>query len=375
MNKDMKDQKDENTGRLLADIGAVFHDHANTLLSMFQALNPILESLAPNPFERGGEPSPEKVDRVLAIPVANLVNSLRELVALIEHDWRERKVSSQAWEDIRKRFAQFQSYTTSIKHPTHRPPFLRQSARLLMARLKDLNSANVPSDKLAEIIKHAKEIERLVLLYELSMAKSRIVAMDHQARTLRDYLTEQARPNEPRGILRIRTLIRHVMQGLEEFANQKGVELRETKGSEDALIYVVERDVERTLSNLLHNAIKYSWKLQGSERAWVNIKCYVNGERVIVEFENWGVPIEKDEITEGLIFRFGYRGALASDRSRSGTGIGLYDALKTAQKYGGDIHVISVPAKRYERPGYGKQPYITTVKLSLPLHRSSEMTT
>jgi signal transduction histidine kinase len=100
----------------------------------------------------------------------------------------------------------------------------------------------------------------------------------------------------------------------------------------------------------------------------VIIHAYAEAEQAHVMFENFGVPIQADEIQNGLIFQFGYRGSLSGDRGRLGTGIGLTDALNTARLHGGDIKVESTSARHGAPPDDYTAPYITKVTLSLPIH-------
>jgi signal transduction histidine kinase len=90
---------------------------------------------------------------------------------------------------------------------------------------------------------------------------------------------------------------------------------------------------------------------------------------VNIEFENWGVPIKKEEIEQHLIFKVGYRGRLSGDRGRVGTGIGLADAQRVAQKHGGDLVVKSHPAVGSRNEDDYTQPFITSVIMKLQPHR------
>ena len=85
-------------------------------------------------------------------------------------------------------------------------------------------------------------------------------------------------------------------------------------------------------------------------------------------FENWGVPIPKGEIDQGLVFHLGYRGKLSSDRGRVGTGIGLTDARRVSRDHDGDVTIDSRPALFGGREDDYKQPFLTTVTLILPVH-------
>jgi signal transduction histidine kinase len=120
---------------------------------------------------------------------------------------------------------------------------------------------------------------------------------------------------------------------------------------------------------LLHNAVKYSWSRSATKRPWVTVEIHANEREVSVSFIDWGVPIAKDEIEEGLIFQLGYRGRLSKDRNRLGTGIGLTDVVQVAQTHGGSVTADSHPASQYAKAenekGYYEQAFLTTVTLRL----------
>ena len=192
--------------------------------------------------------------------------------------------------------------------------------------------------------------------------------MEHQVRALRSYVTSGTRPPSDRSVVEFWSLVRLALDGLAEYAQAEDIEYDLRNDSRRAQVKVVEGDVLRALSNILHNAIKYSWSREKGKRPWITIRAFVRDHRVSVEFENYGVPIPEDEIQEGLVFRLGYRGRLSGDRGRLGTGIGLADARMTARHHGGDVLVRSRPAWRDVEPGDYTAPYITTVTLWLPLH-------
>jgi signal transduction histidine kinase len=125
------------------------------------------------------------------------------------------------------------------------------------------------------------------------------------------------------------------------------------------------------LSNLLHNAIKYTWRRDKTIMPWVQVRAFQEGQFICVEFENWGVPISHEEIEQKLIFQLGYRGKWSTDRGRLGTGIGLTDADRVARVHGGEIRVESKPAAPALHPQdetmYYKQPFKTQVTLCLPV--------
>ncbi|MCB0598353.1 MAG: HAMP domain-containing histidine kinase, partial [Phaeodactylibacter sp.] len=86
---------------------------------------------------------------------------------------------------------------------------------------------------------------------------------------------------------------------------------------------------------------------------------------IYISIENWGVAITAEELDKGLIFKVGYRGVNSSDRRRPGTGLGLYDSLKVAEKHKGTLSIASKPSLGNSREDYSN-PFITTVTIQLP---------
>ena len=149
-------------------------------------------------------------------------------------------------------------------------------------------------------------------------------------------------------------------------ATRKRVELRMIGNvSNDVLINAVEKDIKRAIANLLSNAIKYSWTLPRDKWAWVDIRAGCDKDTVFVEFENWGVPIDQDDIDSGRIFGFLERGRFSSDRSRTGTGIGLWDSSAVAERHGGKVSLTTRPARTGDELSVNT-PHLTVARLELP---------
>ena len=136
----------------------------------------------------------------------------------------------------------------------------------------------------------------------------------------------------------------------------------------DVSVVVDERGVVRALGNILHNAIKYSWERDRGGPVRVTLRTRLRENILLIEVENWGVPIPGDEIERGLIFKIGYRGRLAAGAGRAGTGVGLADAQQVAREHGGEVSVMSRPAVQTGEDENYTQPFLTTVSLSLPIH-------
>ncbi len=94
--------------------------------------------------------------------------------------------------------------------------------------------------------------------------------------------------------------------------------------------------IQRMLSNLLDNAIKYT-----PPGGTVNIVAAENHKQVTVEVKDNGVGISCKDLSR--IFERFYR--CDESRSRSGVGLGLSLARTIARAHGGDITVVSAPNK------------------------------
>jgi signal transduction histidine kinase len=213
----------------------------------------------------------------------------------------------------------------------------------------------------------AKELERICCLIKTHQALDTITEVDYTARALREFVIFQQRQPDPPATIKISSLIQNAVYQLYSFAMHRKVEIEQEYQSCQAKVKVEERSILRALSNLLYNAIKYSWYRELGRKPWVTVKAYSDEEKVYVEFQNYGVPITKEEIENELIFKFGYRGTYSGDRRRMGTGVGLSDARETARKHGGDLIIDSIPASGSNDSDYTK-PFLTTATLILPLH-------
>jgi signal transduction histidine kinase len=263
---------------------------------------------------------------------------------------------------------QLQSYRSAIPLAEVRPHTLRGLSRKIIEIFTRLGKQHLPKEQTRHIINEAIQLERLVCIATLRQVETELMAMDHQVRAFREHITTSARFEEAPQVIRFWDLVKQAMSNLGEYARCEGVEFRAKDESHNAHVLIGSRDMLRAVSNLLHNAIKYSWAREKGTPPWIVIHAFVQADSVYVMFENYGVPIPEDEIKQGLIFQFGYRGRLSSDRGRLGTGIGLTDARKTARHFGGDVVVESTCAWRGSAPNDYKAPYLTRVTLSLPLH-------
>ncbi len=125
------------------------------------------------------------------------------------------------------------------------------------------------------------------------------------------------------------------------FDHSKIKEIPTVYGEEDALITIFR--------NLTENSIKYSRR---NEKLKVWISWRVEGDRLLVDFEDNGIGIDNEDCD--YVFTEGYKAENAMRRSTVGAGLGLFQCKKILEKMGGDIYLQSA-----------KSPTIFTVSLRI----------
>jgi signal transduction histidine kinase len=247
--------------------------------------------------------------------------------------------------------------------------------RTIACRIQDIIEAvpagRLPREAVRQVRQAAHEVERLAALAALLQTRSAILQMDYTIRSFREFVTTDMRRVEAPQPLVMAALLDAAHTQLVEYARSSGVDVRVRNDAPEAPVRGVERDLVRALANILHNAIKYSWRRDGVHRPWVSVHIHRHQREVHVTVENWGVPISAEELSEGMVYELGYRGKWSTDRGRLGTGIGLTDARDVAGKHKGSVVISSRPARSWgpedeDDDEYYRQPFLTTVTFALP---------
>lgn len=348
------------------DFGSVLHDYTSTLVMIQHSIEPVIKSLAPDPF--GDDPAllPEETSAIIAEPARSLAASLGALLELARSHERAAVLATGHWETLRNLHDTLLNYEEQIPIPDIRPLVLADAAAKILNICGQIRG-RFPKELLRQLRGEARELTRVTNLLSLHQARNAIIEMDHQVRSLGEYVTSDMSTKEPPVVSKISSLISQARRNLDKFAVSRNVRFEVKRDGPDPLVRVVPRHVVRTLANLLHNAIKYSWSRGHDKPPWVSIRTSVVDHQVCIEVENWGVPVEKEELENDLIFHLGYRGRQSGDRGRIGTGIGLTDARRVARAHGGDVTIKSQPSVFGKREDDYTQPFKTTVTLKLPI--------
>lgn len=356
---------------LTADIGKVWHASTSTFVMARQTLDGVIDAMSPNPFGDRQDVQPEEIDDVLVKQALRLASVIERFMQTTDAEQRLKALPEARWQLFENSVGLLREIRERVPIAELRLPTLRKTAYETNRLCRDARAHHLPRELTRDAQQAASELERLTILFDAIATQMAIVQMELPFATLREYITAQVRTLEPRERLGVKPLIEEAIKRLGDFARSSNVEIHWRDRDVHAEVDGNKRDIVRVLANLLHNAIKYTWRRERTRASWVEIHTTVDSQTVRIQFENWGVPIAREEIDERLIFQLGYRGKWSTDRGRLGTGIGLTDADHVARDHGGEIRVESKPAAPALHPQdeahYYQQPFITRVTLCLPL--------
>ncbi len=355
---------------LTFDIGRILHANTGTLLMAQQTLDGVAEALGQRTLKELIAVPLEEMDEQLIKQAALLANTIDKLAQATEPERRCQALSDAKWNALTGKIAPLRQARDLIPGMEMRAPALRATAHQITTLCQAMTPGVLSRELVRDVLRAAAQLENSACLVDVLMTRTAIIQMDSTLRSLRDFITADIRVYEPKKVLSVKQLTDQAITHVAEFARSSRVEIVRRDRDFDTHVEGVERDLVRALTNLLHNAIKYSWRRDRSKSPWVTIRTYAREGMACIEFENWGVPIAQEEIEQGLIFQLGYRGKWSKDRGRLGTGIGLTDAKRTAQTHYGDLRVVSRPSNpgwiQPDDPTFYNQPFVTTVTFCIP---------
>lgn len=124
------------------------------------------------------------------------------------------------------------------------------------------------------------------------------------------------------------------------------------------------------LSNILQNAVKYSFSGYADNPLKIKIEYSVDATNIVISIINEGCRIGEDEIRDEKLFELGYRGLYSNDRDRTGTGTGLHIAQQLAKNHNAKIEIESIPIGLPSSPV--TQRYQNTFSVYWPIYRFVE---
>lgn len=175
----------------------------------------------------------------------------------------------------------------------------------------------------------------------------------------------------------IEDVLNDVKDELAEYAKNERVTIRISMPNKKLTVLAVPRNLHSAFYNLLHNAVKYTWKKPSMMESYVSVTVS-ESERIAgnkpsrylsIAFTNRGDAIMDEELKNKKIFQFGYRGVLALNGRKKGTGVGLWHAKKLIKALNGNIDVVSQPIVEQNSGSANRDyslPFLTTITVELP---------
>ena len=154
-------------------------------------------------------------------------------------------------------------------------------------------------------------------------------------------------------------------------AARRGIEIRIfLKEVKEHPLEISRNHMQHALNNLVHNAVKYSFRSGYGRQRFVKFDGYPQKGHYVLEIKNYGVGILPEEIESGAIFRDGYQGKLTQGEYRTGSGKGLSFADQVIRQHHGSINVESrMLSDKLEPEG---EPHLTRFIISLPYTQPKE---
>ena len=356
---------------LSGDIGAILHSYASMLVMIKQSMDSIMMTMAPDPFHAIQALTPEQAANELLKPAHDCALSVDRILTRMTSEDRRINHPEHIKNELHKHKNMLSNFTNEVDYVAAFPPTLHQTAYELLELHSKLIDQKLPREYLKQLKTDIYNLFRICNLTSLHKVCDSVIEMDHQVNALREFILSDDKREYKREVVKVHDLIEHSINRLVHYARSRKVSFRLNADQGNVLVDVVEHELIRAFGNIIHNAIKYSWKRgkAAGDDPWVSITIHQADDLCWVEIENWGVPITVEEIKSQVIFNLGYRGSKAEDRGRTGTGIGLTDARRVVRDHSGDIFVESHPAVAGGLEDDYNQPFLTTVKISLPKYK------
>jgi len=135
----------------------------------------------------------------------------------------------------------------------------------------------------------------------------------------------------------------------------------------DAHVELSREHLQLAINNLMHNAIKYSFRGAIGRERFVQISGRQEGDLYAISIENYGVGILPNEINDALIFDENYQGKLTDGEYRTGSGKGLYFVRQVLAEHHGTIEVFCEQMSLGRSPE--GQPHLVRFTVKLPFEQ------
>lgn len=248
--------------------------------------------------------------RIVALPgkdeVAQLATAFNSMAATIEKNIKEMKQNDQMRRD----------FTANISHDLRSPlTSIQGCLETIQIKNKDLNASK--KDELIDVsLKNVMHLSQLVShLFELSKLDAKQIQPQKESFSLTE-------------------LVQDVVLKFQPLAEERGIHLEADLSVRVPHVWGDIGMIERGLSNLIDNALKYS-----PEKGTVSIQLSKQTDSVLVRVCDNGPGISEEDLPH--IFNRFYTVDKSRTKGRQGSGLGLAIAQKIAAAHGSKIEVES----------------------------------
>ncbi len=350
--------------RLLeADLSAILHTFLATLNGLHGTLSALVKAQGHDILQ-----DEANIDRAKAIAEANgrkkrLGTLLTEFSKIAE----ERGVSEERIARLQKFWLNLSAADTMTSKEKENVAWTRRNLIEIRRCLDDMKDISLPREIVKNIRSEVDELLRFGSMISLSISIEELNERITDFNNFRDYLHRGETVPQELKTQNLVSILTDDIAYLEEFAATNSVAIVRHFNSKDNIPVLCNKTtLNRAFHNLLHNAIKYSWRKSQDRQPWVDVRIEKRQDEIEITIENRGVAIRREELESGEIFQFGKRGKESDDRKRSGTGIGLYDAKDVIAKHNGTLRITSEPVSG-NQPDIYTSPFITKAYVILPI--------
>jgi signal transduction histidine kinase len=255
---------------------------------------------------------------------------------------------------------------------------LSKAERLIHVFKQEENKAKYAIEKnthelntrLQSVIAHAENLVSQIKNSDFQEAKqtakqvlNSAESLDTVVQGLGDYLEQYRFKRQPLG-----PLIHHAVSLYEAEAKRRGVDILTHLDGDEIPINAVDisaRHLQYAINNLIHNAVKYSFRGGAHRYRFVEIAGQPEKNFYCINITNYGVGILPEE--RERVFQDGYQGQLTRGEYRTGSGKGLWFVKRTIEHHHGRIEVESLLRAEKETPE-GK-PHLNKFTLRLPYNQ------
>jgi len=343
------------------DIGAILHNYSTILILIHSKMESIAEYIDHDVQDKDKELNTDLANKEIKRLLNNLTYSMQELNSIINALFLQAKRDIALKKELTRLNKDIKTYI-DVQNPILIIPRYKEFVLILRAKLHSIASYNIPVDAkiIDTVLAQIDSFLRYSSIVSIHEINDVVVTIESQVRNFRQAITQNIKEEWRTENKDICQIVRKTLSNHRDFANHFNTELRDEFRVSSALISINALEIERSLSSIVHNAIKYSWNRLGHDKRWIDIKITEEVDWVIIEVINYGTAIHKKELEDELIFKVGYRGIVSNEQGRIGTGYGLNDARNIIEnKHKGQLIITSVPADKVITKINYSRPFIT----------------